>query len=226
MKNVIVVAIDGPAGSGKSSVAKEVALEMGLKYIDSGALYRSITWFLLQKYEELQGDVDYSSHLKDFSVTQQFMGDGSAITSVNGQDVSTDIRSEDITRNIGVVSDDRNIRDYVNNLLRSWGREESILMDGRDIGTVVFPEAHLKIFLDASVEVRAGRRVKEYQEVGKNVDENAIKNQIIQRDTQDRSRSFGALQQAEDALYIDTSDMSKQDVIAYIEDLIQKKLHE
>jgi cytidylate kinase len=208
----IIVAIDGPAGSGKSSVAKRVALDTGLQYIDSGAMYRSVTWFFLGRPGELSAKTDFGQGLPHCHIGQEFLPDGTCRTTVNGQDVSDLIRSEEIARHIGVVSDNIDVRNHVNALLRTFAGSQSVIMDGRDIGTVVFPDADLKIYLDASVEVRARRRVGEYAEMGKNVDEKIIKKQIILRDEQDRNRPFGALVRADDARYIDTTcemDMGK-----------------
>lgn len=216
----IIVAVDGPAGSGKSSVSKEVAKCLGLKYIDSGAIYRSITWFLLQKHGSPLKRVKYSGELSSISISQEFTADGTSLTSVNGEDVSLKIRDESIARNIGVVSDDPEIRGYVNSILREWSGNESIIMDGRDIGTVVFPVANIKIYLDASVDVRAQRRFQEYNELGKTVDFEAIKNQIVLRDKEDNARPFGALQRAKDAIYLDTSGMSRKEVIKKIIEII------
>ncbi|MBN1532503.1 MAG: (d)CMP kinase [Spirochaetes bacterium] len=213
MKGRIVVAVDGPAGSGKSSVSREVALKLGLTYIDSGALYRAVTWFYLERHGPLDAAIDFGSELGAIALTQDFLSDGTSITVVNGTDVSASIRDEAITRNIGVVSDAVPVRNFVNSLLRRWASSRSIIMDGRDIGTVVFPDADVKIYLDASVEVRALRRIKEYGEMGKTLDENEVKNLIIQRDTQDRSRPFGRLVRAEDAIYMDTSEMTRDEVI-------------
>lgn len=222
MRN-IVVAVDGPAGSGKSSISKRVASDLGLTYIDSGALYRSVTWYVLRRDGSVLPGFSFGSGER-LSISQEFLADGSSRTSVNGTDVSTLIRDEKITRNIGIISDDRRVRDYVNGLLVSWTGTKSIIMDGRDIGTVVFPDADLKIYLDASVDVRAERRINEYRELGKDVDENSIKKQIILRDEQDINRPFGALRRAEDAVYIDTSKMSMAQVIDSVKELVLRIL--
>ncbi|MCP4133938.1 MAG: (d)CMP kinase [bacterium] len=223
MENTIVVAVDGPAGSGKSSISKQVAVNQGLKYIDSGALYRSITWFVLDKYGAITEELDYTKDLGEISIRQEFHSDSTTETFINDKNVSQLIRDEQITKNIGIISDSRQVRDLVNGILRSWAQEESILMDGRDIGSVVFPNADLKVFLDASVEIRAERRVKEYREMGKNVDENAIKNQIILRDEQDRKRPYGALVRTDDMIYIDTSEMNMNEVIEKVGNLVGQK---
>ncbi len=218
----IMVAVDGPAGSGKSSVSRRAALALGLKYIDSGAIYRSITWYVLKRDGAVAGDFAFTPDIAGMNIRQEFLPDGSSLTSVDGTYVTRLIRDEEIARNIGIISDDRRVRDHVNAMLRSWAREDSIIMDGRDIGSVVFPDADLKVYLDASVEVRAERRIKEYRELGKNVDENLIKKQIIQRDEQDTRRPFGALVRARDAVYMDTSNMPMDQVIDRIKDLVLK----
>lgn len=219
----ITVAVDGPAGSGKSSVSREVAGRLGLKYVDSGAIYRSITLFLLRKYGALSRDRAYAADLEGLRVEQRFNPGGNCTTFINGEDVSGEIRSELIAKNIGVISDEPGIRSFVNERLREWGGSESIIMDGRDIGTVVFPDAEIKIYLDASVEVRADRRHREYLEAGKTVDLNAIRNQIIQRDKEDTSRPVGALRKAADAIIVDTSHMTRPEVVEKLVALIGER---
>lgn len=216
----IVVAVDGPAGSGKSSVSREVARRLGMRYIDSGAIYRAVTHYLLGRLGSLEKGGSYAGFLDGLRIGQSFDSDGSVRTTVNGVDVSRAIRDETITRNIGTVSDDPGVRNYVNNLLRSWSARESFIMDGRDIGTVVFPDAAVKIYLDASAEVRSLRRAAEYREMGKTVDVNDIRNQIIRRDQEDTSRPIGRLQKAEGSFYMDTSSMDKEEVIERIIALI------
>ena len=221
MKDKIVIAVDGPAGSGKSSVCKLVALKLGLKYIDSGALYRAITYYFIKKNGLVKLNLDSMCNLDDIKIEQEYSKDGILKVFLNSEDVSNEIRDESVTKNIGIISSDKNIRDMVTEMLRKWSNKESIIMDGRDIGTVVFPHAELKIYLDASVEIRAKRRVLEYLEMGKNLDENDIRFQIMQRDEQDRNREFGSLIKAHDAVYIDTSDMSQEDVVCEISDMIK-----
>ncbi|MBN2403772.1 MAG: (d)CMP kinase [Spirochaetes bacterium] len=223
MKNKrIIVAVDGPAGSGKSSISKEAAKQIGLKYIDSGAVYRAITWYLLQKYNTKLNPKEYINDLSDIAISQIFNIDGSCSSFINGLDISEEIRDIKIADNIGVVSDNIQIRNYVNKLLREWALENSIIMDGRDIGTVVFPDADIKIYLDASVDVRAHRRAVEYREKGKDVDIKDIKKQIALRDKQDLSRPFGCLKKSPDAVYIDTTKMTKNEVIQKVVNLISK----
>ncbi|MDY6967465.1 MAG: (d)CMP kinase [Spirochaetota bacterium] len=219
--NRIVIAVDGPAGSGKSSVSKEVAKKAGLKYIDSGAIYRTITHFLLKKFNHIDNEICNICHINNITITQVFINNGTSRTFLDGEDVSDQIREELITKYIGIVSDDPEIRGYVNALLREWAKENSIIMDGRDIGTIVFPQADLKIYLDASVDIRSERRVLEYKDKGKTVDENDIKKQIDKRDSDDKKRPFGPLKMADDAIYIDTTKMSKNEVVEKIYKLLR-----
>ena len=226
MKNSrMVIAVDGPAGSGKSTVSKEVAKRLGITYIDSGAIYRAITWYILDMYGRVEKEKVYIDDIEGIEIKQHFKTDGSVSTFVGDTDVSDRIRNEIIAQNIGIISDDPAIREFVNSLLRDWGNRESIIMDGRDIGTVVYPEANIKIYLDASVDVRAERRLLEYTGIGKNVDGDDIKKQIIQRDSEDRARPYGRLLQADDAIYIDTSEMSREEVIKKIIEIVDRYSH-
>ncbi len=216
----LVVAVDGPAGSGKSSVCRKAALDMGMQYIDSGAIYRAVTWFFLEKYGDSFRDHDPVPLLEQVEIRQKFLENGSVVTWLDGLDISLEIRDERISRNIGYFSDNREIREYINRLLRIWAGENSLIMDGRDIGTVVFPDAAVKVYLDASVDQRTSRRVKEYREQGKNVDENSIRNQIIQRDFNDTHREFGALKRADDAVFLDTSSMTFNEVVEKLKEIV------
>jgi len=218
----IVIAVDGPAGSGKSSVCKRVAADLGLENIDLGSIYRAITWFFMDKYGNPAKVENPVLSLRDVTFSQVFDSSGKSRTFVNDKDVSLLIREESVAKNISIFSENSEVRDFVNAMLRSWASKESIIMDGRDIGTVVFPDADLKIYLDASVDVRTERRVKEYSDLGKNVDENYIRNQIIQRDDKDKSRQLAPLVKAWDAVYIDTSQLSFEEVVEKIKELIKR----
>ena len=218
----IIVAVDGPAGTGKSSVSRQAALGMGLRYIDSGAVYRSITWYVLQRDKKMNGEFRFTNDIAELTIEQEFLRDGCCKTFVNKIEVSDFIRDETITKNIGILSDNRDVRDFVNRLLRRWSREGSVIMDGRDIASVVFPHADVKIYLDASIETRTQRRMKEYREMGKNVDENVVKKEIIQRDEQDRNRPFGALIRSDDAVYVDTSLLSREEAVERMKEIIQR----
>ncbi len=217
----IIVAVDGPAGSGKSSVCRRAAIDLGVKYIDSGAIYRAITWYFMDKYGDDLSVNNPVEELENVEIRQLFESDGKVRTILNGQDVSMIIREESVAEKISHFSNNEEVRGFVSTLLRKWAGENSIIMDGRDIATVVFPDADLKIYLDASVDVRTARRVKEYTDSGKNVDENFIRNQIIQRDYKDEHREFGPLKKAADSVSLDTSNMSFTEVIEKLKDLIK-----
>ncbi len=223
MSKPIIVAVDGPAGSGKSSVSKEVALKAGLQYIDSGALYRAITLYVLNKLGTDFSEEDVIRLLREINLKQVFNPDGSCSTYCNGIDVSEAIRNETVASHIGKISDIVAVREYVNGLMRRWAANNSIIVDGRDIGTVVFPDADIKIYLDASVEERALRRAKEYEQKGKNIDINELKIQITRRDEQDMQRPFGALKKAHNAIYVDTSAMTRDEVVEYLYSIIANK---
>ena len=216
----VIIAVDGPAGAGKSSVSKEAAVRLGLKYIDSGAVYRAITLYLLERDGKIEREIDYSQEIKDLNIAQIFNRDGNSSTYINGRDVSNDIRTEHIAQNIGLVSDNVGIRNFVNSLLRKWASSESIIMDGRDIGSVVFPDADIKIYLDASVDERALRRYREYRDKGKNVDIKDIRKQIAIRDKQDKERPFGRLIRSKDSIYLDTDNLTQEEVTGKIVELI------
>ncbi len=222
-KNKIVVAVDGPAGSGKSSVCRRAALETGIKYIDSGAIYRAITWYFMEKYGESLSVNNPVGELRNVNIEQIFNPDGHVTTLLDGKDISLLIRDEKVAEKIGLFSNNREIRDFVTSLLRKWAGSSSIIMDGRDIGTVVFPDADLKVYIDASVDERTKRRVKEYADSGKYVDENFIRNQIIQRDFKDENREFGPLKKAVDSVHLDTSNMTFKEVVEKFEELIKSK---
>ena len=220
IKSKIIIAVDGPAGSGKSSVSREAAIRLGIKYVDSGALYRAITFHLLKRHGILDKDTKCYPDVRSIDVEQVCSSECKISTYVNGVDVSKEIRDERIAKNIGIVSDDPDIRGYVNRILRGISEKDSIIMDGRDIGTVVFPDADIKIYLDASPDVRAQRRMLEYREMGKQADLEDIKKRIIKRDEEDKSRPLGRLCRADDAIYIDTSDMNIGEVIEKIVEII------
>lgn len=212
----IIVAVDGPAGSGKSSISRAAALATGLVYVDSGALYRAATLFFLR-----EGFPSKEPDISKLDLSQVFMDDGSTKTYLRKEEVTHLLRDEDLLRSITEVASLSVVRDRITSFLRNWAAESSLIMDGRDIGSVVFPDADLKIYLDASVDVRAERRADEYAAAGKNVDFNSIKKQIILRDSGDINRKTGALVRCSDAVYLDSSDMTQEEVLDFFVDKIK-----
>ena len=217
----IVVAIDGPAGAGKSTIAKLVAEKLGYAYIDTGAMYRSVAWKFLQTgkgFDEALISTLAKTMVIEFkpeaSVNRVF---------VDGAEVTDAIRSAEVTANVSRVAAIGAVREAMVAQQRRMGESGGVLMDGRDIGTVVFPNAQLKIFLTASVEERALRRYKELMAKGQDVDLAQLKEDIASRDKQDSERAISPLRQAEDALLLDTSHMNIEQVTAKILHLVEEK---
>ena len=215
----IVVAIDGPAGAGKSTIAKLAAEKLGYAYIDTGAMYRSVAWKFLQT-----GKAFDEALISDLARTMiiEFKPEASVNrVFVDGTEVTDAIRSSQVTANVSRVAAIGEVRQAMVAQQRRMGESGGVLMDGRDIGTVVFPNAQLKIFLTASVEERALRRYKELVAKGQQVDLAQLQEDIASRDKQDSERAISPLRQAEDALLLDTSDMNIEQVTAKILQLVE-----
>ena len=217
----IVVAIDGPAGAGKSTIAKLVAEKLGYAYIDTGAMYRSVAWKFLQTGKDFD-EALISSLAKTMVI--EFKPEASVNrVFVDGAEVTDAIRSAEVTANVSRVAAIGAVREAMVAQQRRMGESGGVLMDGRDIGTVVFPNAQLKIFLTASVEERALRRYKELMAKGQDVDLAQLKGDIASRDKQDSERAISPLRQAENALLLDTSHMNIEQVTAKILHLVEEK---
>ena len=217
----LVVAIDGPAGAGKSTIAKLAAEKLGYAYIDTGAMYRSVAWKFLQTGEAF--DEAFISKLSQEMVIE-FKPEASVNrVFVDGNEVTAAIRSVEVTANVSRVAAIGAVREAMVDQQRRMGEAGGVLMDGRDIGTVVFPNAEVKIFLTASVEERAMRRYKELVAKGEQVVLEELQKDIAERDKQDMEREISPLRQAEDAIYLDTSDMTIDEVTAYILNLVGEK---
>ena len=213
----ITIAIDGPAASGKSTVAKEVAKALNYIYIDSGAMYRALTLKALR----LNIDVKDEASLVEMTKVSKITLDGVHIY-LDDEDVSEAIRSIDVTNNVSAVSSYEGVREEMVNLQKEYGKKGGIVMDGRDIGTTVFPNAELKIFQIASVEERANRRYKENMRKGIACDLNTLKEEIKVRDFKDSTRSVSPLRKASDAIELDTSNLEPNEVVERIIELAKK----
>ncbi len=217
----IVVAIDGPAGAGKSTIAKLAAEKLGYAYIDTGAMYRSVTWKFLQTGQPF--DERFISSLAQTMVIQ-FKPEASVNrVFVDGQEVTEAIRNTEVTANVSRVAAIGAVREAMVAQQRRMGEDGGVMMDGRDIGTVVFPQAQLKIFLTASVEERAVRRYKELLAKGEQVELERLKQDIAERDKQDSERAIAPLRQADDALLLDTSHMNIVQVTEKIMQLVRER---
>ena len=203
----MIIAIDGPAGAGKSTIAKKVADSLGYIYIDTGAMYRAFTYELLTSSISLSDIEEINKVLEKTNI--EFKNNEIFLNNLN---VTNEIRSKNVTANVSAVSAIPQVREKLVNLQRKIASESNSILDGRDIGTVVFPNAELKIFLTASVKIRALRRYNELIAKDKNIDINEIEAEIEKRDKLDSSRETSPLIKASDAIEIDTSDLSIDEV--------------
>lgn len=209
----MIVAIDGPAGAGKSTVAKLIAQRLGFLYIDTGAMYRALTLKVLENKVDT-GDLHRIVEMAENTVIDlKNSPDGSLKVFLDGKNVSRDIRKPIITRFVSDVAKIKGVREVMLILQRRFGKEQDAVLDGRDIGTVVFPDAQKKFYIDADFKERARRRHKELKEAGQKVSLEEIEKDLRNRDTIDSTREVAPLKKADDAIYIDTTDMSIGQVV-------------
>lgn len=222
-----IIAIDGPAGAGKSTVARQVADMLGLLYLDTGAMYRAVTWFVLSS-ETPVDDEPAVAELLDrchIELSAHDLSSSACRVWVNGQEVTQAIRSAEVTANVSAIAAQPSVRDALVKQQRRYGKEGGVVMDGRDIGTHVFPNAELKIFLTASVQERARRRQQDLKKQGQeNSSLEAIEQSIHERDMKDSTRAIAPLRQAHDAIEINTDALSINDVTTKIVDLYREMI--
>lgn len=211
------VAIDGPAGSGKSTISKMVSEKLDLIHIDTGSMYRAITYVALKNNIDLDDELAYGFVSE---VDIQYKNDK---IYANGEDVTEKIRSNEVTKNVSKVSSFPSVRKHLVKLQKSASKDKNVIMDGRDIGTVVLPNANLKIFLTANVEERAKRRMKELQAKGLNIDLKTVVKDIEERDFKDSTRKESPLIIANDAVIVDTTNLQIEDTVEVIIKLIMKE---
>ena len=221
---MISVAIDGPSGAGKSSLAKRLAADMGFTYVDTGAMYRSIGLYAVRAGVDPKDEAAVTALLPQIKLAIRLV-DGAQHIYLNGEDVSDAIRAENIGMAASAVSAHPPVRAFLLDTQRGLAADQNILMDGRDIGTVVLPNATVKIFLTASPEARATRRWKEYQEKGVNTPYEEVLADVKQRDYQDTHRAAAPLKQAEDAVLLDTSELDFEQSLAAMKKIIAAKLN-
>ncbi|WP_339062677.1 (d)CMP kinase [Tepidibacillus marianensis] len=215
------IAIDGPAGAGKSTVAKKVARELGYIYIDTGAMYRALTYQAIQNHVDIHDEKGLALLLKGHPINLQIEGDLQRVK-INEQDVTDAIRTPEISKNVSGVASHEQVRMEMLKIQRALADKGNIIMDGRDIGTNVLPEADLKIFLSASIQERAKRRYQELLVKGYNGTLEEIQADIARRDQQDQERKFAPLRQANDAIFIDSSNLTIDQVIDKILQLVKE----
>lgn len=216
----IIIAIDGFSSSGKSTMAKVLAREIGYRYVDTGAMYRAVTLYAMRNgMISPDGSVDKAKlveALPGISIGFGIEADGSQHTLLNGEDVETLIRRMDVSSNVSAVSAIPEVRHALVAMQQAYGKEKGIVMDGRDIGTTVFPQAELKIFMNASAETRAQRRLAEMIEKGQHASFEEVLANVVKRDHMDQTREESPLRRAEDAIDLDNSRMTRDEQNAWL----------
>ena len=217
------IAIDGPAGAGKSTVARKAAKELGFIYVDTGAMYRTIALYMLREHVNIEDEEELARALDRISVSLRYR-DGIQHMFLNGEDVSSQIRTPEVSAKASFTSAKAAVRAKLINLQKDLAARENVLMDGRDIGTCILPDAQLKIFLTASVDERARRRYLELKEKGEDCDLASIREEIALRDYRDSHRESAPLKQAGDAVLLDTSDMDADEAVRRVVELARERM--
>ena len=219
-----IVAIDGPAGAGKSTVTRRVAHQLGLLYLDTGAMYRAVTWLVMKSNIPLDDESAIANLIANVNLklTSPNAVNLPAIVHIDNQEVTTDIRTPEVTANVSAIAAQSAVRAKLLKMQQQWGVEGGIIAEGRDIGTNVFPDAELKIFLTASVEERAKRRWQDLQNQGRDIELQQLAQDIQKRDEQDSNRAIAPLKQADDAVKIITDNLTIEQVVAKIVELYQQ----
>ena len=215
------IAIDGPAGAGKSTIAKKLAADLGYVYVDTGAMYRAMAYYFLQNNISADDEAAISAACPDVNVTIEYK-DGVQQVILNGENVNGVIRNEEVGNMASATSVYPAVRTKLVELQRELAAKQNVIMDGRDIGTVVLPDANVKIYLTASSKVRAQRRYDELTAKGEKCDFDDIEKDIIDRDYRDMHRETSPLKQAEDAVLLDSSDLDIDGVVAKMKEIIKE----
>lgn len=216
------IAIDGPSGAGKSTIAKQLAKELSFIYVDTGAMYRSMALYFMRNGIAKEDEAAISDACKTVEVSIAYEN-GEQQVLLNGENVSKEIRKEEVGKMASATSVYKEVRTKLVELQQKLAADKDVIMDGRDIGTCVLPNAQVKIYLTASVETRAERRYQELQEKGAACDLEVIKKDIADRDYQDMHREISPLKQAEDAILVDSSDMGIEEVVETIKNIYREK---
>lgn len=218
------IAIDGPAGAGKSTLARQLAKHIGFVYVDTGAIYRTVALKTIQAEVDPANKEAVVSLLKDVDIRMNYDSDGEQQMYLDGRDVSEAIREHRVSNLTSQISALKEVRDFLLDFQRKQAREHDVVMDGRDIGTVVLPDADVKIFLTATPESRARRRLLELERRGQTADLDTILRDIIDRDARDRSRAVAPLRQAEDALLLDTTELNLEESLEAMLHLVKERI--
>ena len=219
----IAIAIDGPAGAGKSSISKVVANELGYLYIDTGAMYRGVTWAVLDSHVDVKNQKDVESLLPSLDLTLEPTANACKVF-VKGQDVTDLIRQQQINENVSTIASYKGVREYLVERQQAMAAVGGVILDGRDIGSVVLPKAELKIYLTASVDSRAKRRWLEVQGTSNEQSLEDIKKNVESRDEMDKNRVESPLVCVEDAIVVDSSNMTFDETVEHILHLVQERI--
>ena len=219
----IAIAIDGPAGAGKSSISKVVANELGYLYIDTGAMYRGVTWAVLDSHVDVKNQKDVESLLPSLDLTLEPTANACKVF-VKGQDVTNLIRQQQINENVSTIASYKGVREYLVERQQAMAAVGGVILDGRDIGSVVLPKAELKIYLTASVDARAKRRWLEVQGTSNEQSLKDIKKNVESRDEMDKNRDESPLVCVEDAIVVDSSNMTFDETVEHILHLVQERI--
>ncbi len=219
------IAIDGPAGAGKSTIAKKVAKELSCVYVDTGAMYRAMALYLLRQKVSKENTSEIGTTCQNADITIEYQ-DGVQIVLLNGENVNEFLRTEEVANMASVSSAIPEVRQKLLNLQRKLAATMSVVMDGRDIGTTILPDAEVKIYLTASSLTRARRRYLELQEKGIDCNLEEIQKDIEERDERDMNRTVSPLKQAEDAILVDSSDMTIEQVVSHILEIYHSRVSE
>lgn len=219
----IAIAIDGPAGAGKSSISKVVANELGYLYIDTGAMYRGVTWAVLDSHVNVYNQKDVESLLPSLDLTLEPTANACKVF-VKGQDVTDLIRQQQINENVSTIASYKGVREYLVERQQAMAAVGGVILDGRDIGSVVLPKAELKIYLTASVDARAKRRWLEVQGTSNEQSLEDIKKNVESRDEMDKNRDESPLVCVEDAIVVDSSNMTFDETVEHILHLVQERI--
>jgi cytidylate kinase len=228
--NKIIIAVDGHSSCGKSTLSKQLAQKLKYNYIDTGAMYRAVTLYALRNKIITNKKVDVPQliqSLPDIKITFRFNPEEQkSDTILNGENIETEIRDLNVSNNVSPIATIKEVRETMVKLQQAMGKDKGIVMDGRDIGTVVFPDAELKIFMTASSKVRAQRRYDELKGKGSDASFDAILQNVEERDFIDSTREESPLKQANDSLLLDNSELSREDQLKWVLNKVKERLHE
>ena len=210
-----VIAIDGYSSTGKSSISKVIAQKLGLIHMDTGALYRGVTYFAITNCLDSNGEIDLPKLFSELNdLTLEFRDvNGELVLFLDGKNISNEIRAKEISANVSLIACQKEVRDFLMETQRSIAKEGGVILDGRDIGTVVLPDADFKFFLTASIDERTKRRFLELQGMGVDISDEEVRTNLVSRDKIDSEREVAPLKQAEDAILIDNSNLTKKETI-------------